>query len=154
MTITSGFALFGFVSIFHVIGGAAIGVGLRRLLRGVSVQPIFLIVWGSFFGVVPLFIGAVELAAKGMPLFFAAEIAVLLGTILLVAFIPDWIAEAFQSQNIYLMLFGSVFLLAGIGAGIAAWQEDVAAGLAMLFIFGGAGALMFGIGLTKLLKEK
>ncbi len=154
MTLLAGLAMLGFVSIFHIIGGAAIGSGLRRLSHGFALQPIFFIVWGVFFGVLPLYIGVSELTAKGFPLFFAAEIMVLLGTILLVAFVPDWIAEAFQSQNIYLILFGSVFLLTGIGAGIAAWQESIAAGLAMFFAFGSLGTFMFGMGLTKLLKGK
>jgi hypothetical protein len=79
---------------------------------------------------------------------------VLLGTILLVAFIPDWIAETFQSQNVYLILFGSVFLIVGIGASIAAWQESIAAGLAMFIVFGSLGTFMFGMGLNNLLKGK
>jgi hypothetical protein len=57
--------MLGFVSIFHIIGGAAIGSGLRRLSHGFAIQPIFLVVWGVFFGVLPLSIGASELAAKG-----------------------------------------------------------------------------------------
>ncbi len=151
---SEGLTTLGFVSLFHIIGGIAIGVGLRRLFRGISCQPVFFLVWGGLFGGMPLFIGAAELAAKGQLLFFSVEIVILVATILLVALTPDWIAEAFRSQSIYLMLFGSIFLIVGIGAGLAAWQEQFVTGLILILVFGGTGALILMLGFRMLLKEK
>lgn len=152
MSVSEGLATLGFVSIFHIIGGIAVGVGLRRLYHGLSLQPLFFLVWGGFFGGMPLLIGASELAEKGMLIFFVAEIAILLGTILVAALIPDWIIDGFKSTSIYLMLFGGAFLIVGLLAGLSTLREQLLAGLILLFLFGGTGVAILAIGLRQLLK--
>jgi hypothetical protein len=154
MTIKEALATLGFVSIFHVVGGVAFGVGLRRLLRSFSCQPVFFLVWGGFFGGIPLLIGASQLLGKGQPIIFAVEAAVLLGTILVSAFVPDWIIDDFRSQNIYLMLFGAAFLFGGVIVGLSNIQEQFVTGLCLLLVFGGVGVLVIGLGLVRLLREK
>jgi hypothetical protein len=52
------------------------------------------------------------------------------------------------------MLFGSVFLIVGIGAGLAAWKEEFGTGLILILVFGGTGALILWLGFRMLLKEK
>ena len=67
-----GLALLGFMALFHVIGGAAMGIGARQWriawsTKGVRALP-FLLLWGAFFGGIPLIFGL----ATAIPIKYAS----------------------------------------------------------------------------------
>jgi formate-dependent nitrite reductase membrane component NrfD len=53
MTQTWALFITVFLSIFHVLGGGAVGYALRAALRG-SDKSIFFVVWGAGMGLTPL----------------------------------------------------------------------------------------------------
>jgi hypothetical protein len=53
-----------FLSIFHLLGGGAVGQGLRATLRG-SDKATFFLLWGAGMGLLPLIFDWVFLVAQG-----------------------------------------------------------------------------------------
>ena len=104
-----------FLSIFHILGGAGLGVALRGLRRkrireGVR-ENLVLIIWSLLFGGLPLAMG---LAYPGLFFFQILE----LGGACLVAFLYwDRIRELLGNTNLLLILFGGIFFSTGCGIG-------------------------------------
>ena len=146
-------AQLGFVGLFHVIGGIAIGSALRGLRRGFSGGTIFLLVWGGMFGCLPLAIGWNALGATGKPDFFMLELGILIAAILITALMPDTMLESLKSPQVAPIAFGGLFVLIGVGAGAIIVQTDLLPGIVFGGCFAGAGAISFVSGLAKLLKS-
>jgi hypothetical protein len=146
-------AQLGFVSLFHVIGGIAIGSALRGLRGGFSGGTIFLLVWGGMFGCLPLAIGWNALSATGRPDLFALELGILIAAILITALMPGSMLESLKSPQVAPIAFGGIFLLIGIGAGAIMIQTDLLSALVFGGCFAGAGGLVFISGLAKVLKS-
>jgi hypothetical protein len=149
----SPLAQLGFVSLFHVIGGIAMGSALRGLRGGFSGGTLFLLVWGGMFGCMPLAIGANEFGRTGGPAFFAIELGVLIAAILVTALMPDTLLESLKSPLVAPIAVGGIFFAIGIGAGVLIAQTDLLPALLFGGCFAGAGALAFVSGLAKLLKS-
>jgi hypothetical protein len=104
----------GFLCIFHLIGGIALGSVLRGVLRGnFSCNSFFFLIWGAGFGGLPLVLGIQEFQ-KGTPYFLVVQCAVLVSAILVVAFISDELWVTLRSPNIFSIAIGGIFLLMGV----------------------------------------
>ncbi len=129
-----------FVCLFHVIGGVAVGSTVRGWLRGhLACTSFFMVVWGAMFGGVPLALGYDLLVPQGGIVFFGIELAVLIGTILLVVLIPDWFVQSFDGRAIAPVAFGAVFLLTGFGVGAATFTSSPITAIVVGGLFAGFG---------------
>ncbi len=138
-----------FVSVFHVIGGIAIGSTFRGLRNGFRFGRIFFLIWGTLFGCMPLSIGA----KAGALYLFGIEVFVLMSAILGAALMPDWVLGSFNWSDMFPIGFGGLFLLIGIFAGGLLLKTDPIWGLVFGCSFGGTGALVFFLGLRTLLQR-
>ncbi len=145
MTETFATALiFGSLTLFHAVGGAAIGAGAR----GRRPAPML---WGLVVGISPLYFGierVVTLSAWGALVW---QLAVLLASALAVGLGLRRVRALFLRPAITTVVIGSFIMLAGmlIGAWLnrvgAAFWSIVAGGLPFAF-----GAMWFGAGLKQL----
>ena len=142
-----------FVSIFHAIGGIAIGSTFRGLRYGFPWGRIFFLIWGALFGCLPLSIGAQTFTKAGAPYLFGIEMVVLMSSILGAALMPDWVLESYNWADLSPIGFGGLFLLIGVIAGGILLNTDPIWGLVFGCAFGGAGALTFVLGLRSLLQR-
>ena len=142
-----------FVSIFHIIGGVAVGSTLRGLRNGFPCGKIFILIWGALFGCMPLAIGVETFTKTGAIYLLGIEILVLASAILGAALIPDWILESFSSVDLFPLGFGGLFLLVGLIVGGFSLKTDPLFGLVFGCIFGGVGAVVFILGLRSLLQR-
>lgn len=105
-----------FLSIFHTLGGVAVGLGLRSFVDAPSLKALprqaFVFIWGGMFGCLPLFAGL-----ESGPGMLLAQIAILLGVIILTYLLRDYMREAFSNSNIVAIALGGVFLLTGMVGG-------------------------------------
>ena len=145
----------GFLCLFHLIGGAAIGSVLRGALRGkFACNSFFFLIWGGLFGGMPLVFGIQEFQ-KGASYFLMIQFAVLATAILVVAFIPEDLLAALRSPNIFSIAIGGVFLTLGVAMLFTNIFE--LKGLPEKLLGGGIFILMGGavflIGLWRLIKS-
>jgi hypothetical protein len=139
-----------FISIFHVIGGAALGITLRGWANNPTRENLFrrafFLVWGGMFGCMPLVFGV----ENGT---LAVQVVVLLIAIAVPFFWLDRLREMFSDQNVVLVGFGGIFLIAGLVAGGALLREREWL-FAALFggIFSLVGGGIFFAGLRNLLR--
>ena len=143
---------FAFISIFHVIGGVALGTTLRGWADNPTRENlggrVFFLVWGSMFGCMPLVFGL----QTGFSM-LAAQLAVLLVAIVVPFFWLERLRELVSDQNVVRIGFGGIFLIAGLAAGGFLLREGE-----WLFavLFGGTFTLLGGgfflSGLLKLLR--
>lgn len=146
--------MLAFLSLFHLIGGIALGSVLRGWLRGkFACNNLFMLVWGTLFGGVPLVIGAVQFVAQGAIYLLLIEVAVFGGAILATALIPDWFLESFPAAKLAPIAGGGIFLLVGIGMSFSLFRTEPFSALVTLVTFGGMGGAMFIFGLVRLYKE-
>ncbi|MEW5717348.1 MAG: hypothetical protein AB1817_01855 [Chloroflexota bacterium] len=145
----------GFLCLFNLIGGAAIGSVLRGVLRGrFSCNSIFFLIWGAGFGGMPLLFGIQELQ-KGAPYFLLVQFAVFVTAILVVAIISDELLATLRSPNIFTIAIGGVFLMLGAAMlftnffELKGWAEKLLGG-GIFIVTGGA---VFLIGLWRLIKS-
>jgi hypothetical protein len=145
----------GFLCIFHLIGGVALGSVLRGALRGnFSCNSFFFLIWGGGFGGMPLVFGIQEFQ-KGTPYFLVVQCAVLVIAILVVAFISDELLATLRSPNISSIAIGGVFLLLGMVMlftnlfPLKTLQDKLLGG----GIFIASGGAVFLIGLWRLIKS-
>jgi hypothetical protein len=145
--------LLGFMSLFHIVGGAVFGSTLRAIIADwpkFNFQRVFALVWASLFGCMPLVFGV------GQPAWFLpAQVAVLGTTTAFTALAWNWLREMAADKNTATAFFGGVFVVTGIGTGVllvgqGAWL------LALLFggIFTLAGAAVMVSGLRRLWSGK
>lgn len=154
--------LFGFLSLFHIIGAAVLASALRTFWRGLhegvvhGCQVVFTTIWAAMFGGIPFIFGiGFASSDSGTPLFVLAQVAVWGGTFLAVLLAGDILKETLQSflhQEMALMLVGSPFLLVGLAIIAFAPGEGRLGTRLTGGIFVLVGGITFLLGLSKLLK--
>lgn len=147
-----GLILLGFLSLFHIIGGAVIGTTLRGLRGGLSCNTPFLLMWGVGFGGIPLMFGWMMFNQQGMLYLLIAQILVFVGAILLAALQPAWVFEPFKTPAVRMIGTGGICLIIGVTIGIATVQQEPMVALLFGGIFGGVGALVMANGVKTLFK--
>jgi hypothetical protein len=156
--------MLGFLSIFHVIGAVALANGLRSVGRGLrdkelkAASGFFFVLWGTMFGCMPFAFGLGLAADKegGTPFVLLGE-ALVWGSVFLMALLAwdeilDWL-RPFLHPDIFLIAFGGIFMLVGMGAGGLIVQDDPQSGVLSGGIFVLGGGLMFARGVRRLLKQ-
>ncbi len=153
--------LLGFLSLFHIIGGVALGNALNSIwlkLRGQRVSMgngCFFLVWGSGFAFMPLAFGAgEEIPAWFLPMQLLIIIVAMGVGVLWQGVLQEW-AKPLFNLNVGLMLFGSVFMGFGMLFGFVFTQDAEGPFLALIFIgtFGLIGLGIFLFGLFGILKN-
>ena len=147
-----GLALLGFLAVFHVIGGAAMGIGARQWriawsTKGARALP-FLLLWGALFGGIPLIFGL----ATAEWVMLAGQAAVLLAAFAITFWFIEPLKEALGHQYIFMMVFGGIFMAVGALTGTlmlssgeqSGWQALVLGGL-----FFAVGSLVFAAGIVQ-----
>ncbi len=144
-----------FVSVFHLLGGLALGWGLRRVFaRQFGSDVLYFFVWGAMFGFIPLFIGVAALAASGAGYLILVELLVLFVAIAFMAFTPDEYLAAFTSPQIVLTGTGGILVVLGAALFSATLSEDWTTALIAGGIFMLVGGLFFAIGVRMALKNR
>jgi hypothetical protein len=153
--------LLGFLSIFHIIGGIALGNALNNLwlkLRGQRASMgngCFFLLWGGGFAFMPLAFGSgEEIPAWFLPMQLLIIVTAMLVGALWQSTLQEWAAPLFN-LNVGLMLFGSVFMGFGMLFGFLFTQdaEDALLGWLFIGIFGLVGLGIFLFGLFGILKS-
>jgi len=154
--------LFAFLSLFHIIGAAVLASTLRTFWRGIhegeihGCQVFFTTIWAAMFGGIPFIFGiGFASSDSGTVLFVLAQVVVWGGTFLAVLLAEDVLRETLRSflhQEMVLMLFGSPFLLAGLGMIAFARGEGQLGTRLTGGIFVLVGGVTFLLGLLRLLK--
>jgi hypothetical protein len=154
--------LFGFLSLFHIIGAAVLASTLRAFWRGLhegeihGCQLVFTTIWAAVFGGVPFVFGiAFASTESGTPLFVLAQSAVWASTFLTVLLAEQIVKRTLQSflhQEMSLMLFGSPFLLVGLAMIAFTRGEGRLGGVLAGGGFALVGGAIFGLGLRRLLR--
>ncbi len=136
--------IFGLLSLFHLIGGAALGAGLRGR-RGLPVA------WGILIGVVPLYFGGERVFLLGDWLPLSWQLLVLAVAAIGVGSCMPRLAAFFLRRGMASMMIGTLIMAAA--AVIAGWLDSrnaalisqVVGGIGFLF-----GAMWFGAGIKQL----
>ncbi len=144
---------FIFVSIFHVIGGAMLGTGLRRLRNGVDAQAIALIVFGALVGGGPLFRASSLFGEINQFYFTSAQVVVFVGVILLALFLPEATVQLFQSVPMRNIGLGGVLIFSGVMGSIGIFEQSPSGAIAMLAFFSVTGIVLVAVGLRALFKS-
>jgi hypothetical protein len=148
------FATLAFLSLFCLIGGAAIGSVVRTWRKhGPSFNSTFLLIWGGLFAGIPFLMGIVLFAAHGAFYLLGIQLGLLIGIILLVAFVPDLFLESFDLDKIAPVAFGGLFLLIGVVVAMTSITSEPLMALVFLVAFGGIGGLLFLQGVRAALKS-
>ena len=147
----SPIGMLAFLSLFHVLGGIAIGSTVRGLRKGSAGRGVFFLIWGAMFGCMPLAIGAQTFTQANAMYLFAVEVIVLAGAIVVTAFIPDVLLDTFKSPDVTTIWMGGLFFIIGVGVGAAMLKTEPLFTLLFGGSFAGAGALLFYRGLRALL---
>jgi hypothetical protein len=162
-TVESPLLLFGFLSLFHIIGAAVLANALRTFRDGLreggtgGCQMVFITIWAVMFGGIPFLFG-VQFARSegGTVLFLFGEVLVWMAAFLVTLLAQQAIRRAlepFLSLEILLMLFGGGFLLTGVTVMSFVTRVDRRVGLLTGGIFALVGAAIFGFGLWQLLNS-
>lgn len=141
-------------SLFHIIGGIVIGIALHRLRQGFALNAIFFLFWGTIFSLVPLAMGVQTFQEAGVPFLIVVQVIIIFCAIGTAFFVRADFIEDLQSQNVSLILWGSVFFLIGLATGVLMIRDNLFAGLLFLAAFGGAGLFMLTNGLRGLFRDK
>lgn len=156
----SPFIWLAFLSVFHVIGGIALGSairGVQQFIRGEGgslPNSLFFAVWGGMFGCMPLAFGfdpAIPnwvLVAQVVILLVVIVVTVIFGRAAL-----GWLKPVFNIHT-GLMIFGGIFMAAGLGGAYATLKEgDLSTALILGLVFGIIGLGIFVLGLAGLFKN-
>lgn len=153
--------LIAFLAMFHIIGAIALGYAARSLWKRLhgddtvsTFAAVFLVVWGSMFGCMPLIFGTNPILPDW---FLPTQLAIWGTAFILSAFygraIMRW-AKPLSNVHVALMVLGGIFFIAGMGAARVAWiANDVVQAGIFLVVFGGIGLLVFGIGFAGLVRS-
>ncbi len=150
-------AMFG---IFHLVGGVFAGRTLRAWMRGrFTIATIPMFVWGLAFGGLPLVGGMSVFLLGGAWHFFAIELGIFFGAILIPAFTPDWFIESFDWLasdviNRTLLVLGAGFVLVGMFLGGTMASSSTLFGLLFGGIFAGIGLALLIAWLVRLVRSK
>ncbi len=143
--------ILAFLSIFHILGGGALGVALRAVrtrpagTRGCGVN-LGLVIWGLMFGGFPLLMG---LAA---PILLPLQMLEIVVAFLVTFFFWDRIRDLFAKSNVMLALFGGIFFTVGCSAaGFLIKQKEWLMALLFGGLCGGLGAVILVLGIKQTL---
>jgi len=152
--LSEALTILGFLSIFHIIGGVAVGVGLRKWRSAwksqLSRTPPFLLLWGILFGGMPLIFGL----AGGLRSIFVAQAVILLASVAVTFWFFDPLKEMLSHQYMFLIAFGGVFIVVGVIVGglmirtETGWQALLAGSIFLV-----VGTLILASGVAQWLKE-
>lgn len=150
----------GFLSVFHIIGGIALGSsirGIRQLIRGEGgslSNALFFIVWGGMFGCMPLTFGFEPTIPNWV---LIAQVLILVAAVVITAIwgrtALDWLKPVF---NVFtgLLVLGGIFMIAGLlGAYTTLKGGDLSTALILGLVFGIIGLGIFILGLAGLFKN-
>lgn len=114
METTDGLTILLFLSIFEIVGGAAFGASLQKLLQR-DLSGCFLLLWGAGFAGIPLVIGAGLQLTHGRPVYFLAQVAILALAIVTMMVLPsDFLENIGENNSIEAgAIVGAVFFLVG-----------------------------------------
>ena len=146
--------LLAFLFPFHLLGGAAVGIVLRKLIdNGFKLTSLadngFLLLWGGMFGGIPLFFGLM----MGSGLFFASQLVVFLGTAALVGWQFELLRGLYSLPAMWLASGGFVFLMIGLGIAAAMLGKGDTSWLFLALLFGGIGGLFLLLGVGMMLRR-
>ena len=139
------FSTFLFLSIFEILGGAAIGAFVRTLLRreppGVT---IFFLIWGAGFGGIPLLMGSIMLLTSDRPGLFFAQLFVFVMAIVLVALMPSEIYDKDADGNMPTAVVGAVLIMFGASVVLLTLSSGIGIGtfIGAAVAFGGIVMLL------------
>lgn len=139
-----------FLALFHLLGGGALGVALRNIVRdrqGCRDQA-FLLIWGATFGGLPLLAGVSSIWLLTL------QVAELTAGVLLTFFFWDQIRDLFGKPEIAMITVGGVFFAVGCTAfGLLLGERQVVSALALGGSFGGLGGPVCYLGLRRLFRK-
>ena len=139
---------------FHIGGGAALGVALRRTFQdGLSLSGCtsnaFFFVWGALFGGIPLLIGS----AFESSWIVVVQVIAFGGTIILVAVFYDWLRDLYRQPGMFVASFGFVFFIVGAALTSFILTSGDSEGFWIGLIFVGVGGLITLVGVGLLLRD-
>jgi hypothetical protein len=141
--------LLGFVSVFEILGGIAIGTVLRRLIeRQFSPRLVFFLIWGGIFAMGPFCMGASSFAAIHVGYLILVQATILIATIGVSAFVPEEYLSAFASLPVGFIAIGGILLLIGGGFLVARLRQDILTAAIVGAVFLLAGGVFLGAGLV------
>jgi hypothetical protein len=144
-----------FLAIFQVIGGLAVGSGLRPLIFERTPRGAFLIIWGLGFGGIPALMGIAFAVAGGVPLLALAGPVVFVGALLCGLIVLPALVSEYGVSTLVSIAIGTLFMLIGFGVGVGLIRErEVVGGLLFGGIFGLVGALLCSLGVWALISDK
>ncbi len=137
----------GMLCVFHLIGGIGVGKGLRQLFARQLKGVLFFLVWGSMFGIMPLWIGSSSFARMQMPYAIYIELFVLIAAIAVTALLPQEIWDSLSSPPVIATGIGAIFFLAGLGGFFLILSQNVGDALLVggIFMLVGGGTMAAGI---------
>lgn len=103
-----------FFGLFELLGGAAVGAGLRGLFSSErSGAEGFLLIWGSGFGGIPLFISSAMFISAGQTIYFVIGLGIFVGAAALAFLMPRDMAPSFSKLHIRGAFAGGILTLGG-----------------------------------------
>jgi hypothetical protein len=140
---------------FHVGGGAALGVALRRTVqKGFSlanlVANVFFVIWGAMFGGIPLVFGL----GLGTPWLFLLQLGIFLGTIVAVALGYEWLRDVYSHPGMFVATFGLVFFAVGAALAVSLLADDASEGILFGLAFCGVGGFVLLLGVWLMLRNQ
>ncbi len=149
------FFIVAFLGAFEVVGGIALGSGLRSLIKGQLSQDMFLIVWGAGFGGIPLVMNAAFTLTSRTPLLFFVGPALFGGAILIGFLVLPTLLANLGAGALITLGMGVLFLTIGLGVGVSMlMKREVFVGLLTGGTFTLVGALLCAVGIGPLLQGK
>lgn len=147
--------LLAFLLPFHVGGGAALGIALRRFAQE-GFKPMgllrnaFLLLWGSVFGGMPLLFGL----SMEPGWVFWLQLGTFLGCVAFVAARYEWLRDLYSHPGMFVASFGLAFLL--VGATVTTFMLVTGDSEVLLvgLVFVGVGGLITLAGLWMLLRDR
>lgn len=130
-----------FLSLFHLLGGAAVGIALWDLRLGHEPNKM-LLVWGLLFGGLPM------LAALGWPAMLPFQLGEFVLAAGVTCFFWDRIRDLVGQTGVIVTLLGGVFFVSGCAAvGLLLPQREYLMAALFGVLFGGVGlaGLVFGL---------
>ncbi len=133
----------GMLCIFNLLGGIAIGKGLRDVLARRFKGVWFYFIWGGMFGVMPLAFGG----SGPIPYAIYVQAFVLIAAVAVMAFLPEQFFASLSSPPVIATGIGAIFFLAGLAGFFLTLRQDVGGALLLggMFTLVGGGFMVAGI---------
>lgn len=121
------FGMLVFFAIFEILGGAAVGAGLRSVWRR-NASGLFFLIWGAGFGGIPLIIGGATFLSQGELMYFYAQLFVFVLAVVVVALVPDDLferdrqldrAEGFAIGGAIMTMVGGMVMVLTLQGGVS-----------------------------------